>query len=80
MRDCSRRGSIVLDSFFGSGSTIIAAEQTGRRAFGIEIDPQYVDVTVRRWQTLTRKDAVLESTGQTFEDASQERAGEGAEK
>jgi DNA modification methylase len=46
MRDCSRRGSIILDSFCGSGSTIIAAEQTGRRAFGIEIDPQYVDVSI----------------------------------
>jgi DNA modification methylase len=80
MRDCSRRGSIILDSFCGSGSTIIAAEQTGRRTFGIEIDPQYVDVAIRRWQALTGKDAILESTGQTFEEVSQARADEGIER
>jgi DNA modification methylase len=69
MKDCSRRGSIVLDGFAGSGSTILAAEQVGRRAFCIEIDPRYVDVAIRRWQRLTGKDATLESTGQTFEEA-----------
>jgi DNA modification methylase len=69
MKDCSRRGSIVLDGFAGSGSTILAAEQVGRRAFCIEIDPRYVDVAIRRWQRVTGKDATLESTGQTFEEA-----------
>jgi DNA modification methylase len=69
MRDCSRRGSIVLDAFAGSGSTIMAAEQIGRRAYCVEIDPQYADVAIRRWQRVTGKDAVLESTGQTFEEA-----------
>jgi DNA modification methylase len=69
MKDCSRRGSIVLDGFAGSGSTILAAEQVGRRAFCIEIDPRYVDVAIRRWQQVTGKDATLESTGQTFEEA-----------
>jgi DNA modification methylase len=69
MKDCSRRGSIVLDAFAGSGSTIMAAEQVGRRAFCIEIDPCYVDVAIRRWQRFTGKDATLESTGQTFEEA-----------
>jgi DNA modification methylase len=68
MKDCSRRGSIVLDAFAGSGSTIMAAEQVGRRAFCIEIDPRYVDVAVRRWQRITRKDAILEATGQTFDE------------
>jgi DNA modification methylase len=68
MKDCSRRGSIVLDAFAGSGSTIMAAEQVGRRAFCIEIDPRYVDVAVRRWQRVTRKDAILEATGQTFDE------------
>jgi DNA modification methylase len=68
MKDCSRRGSIVLDSYAGSGSTIAAAEQVGRRAFCIEIDPRYVDVAVRRWQRLTGKDAILEATGQTFDE------------
>jgi DNA modification methylase len=69
MRDCSRRGSIILDAFAGAGTTIIAAEQIGRRAFCIEIDPRYVDVAVRRWQQATGKDAILEATGQTFEEA-----------
>jgi DNA modification methylase len=69
MRDCSRRGSIILDAFAGAGTTIIAAEQIGRRAFCIEIDARFVDVAVRRWQQATGKDAILEATGQTFEEA-----------
>jgi DNA modification methylase len=68
MRDCSRRGSIILDAFAGSGTTIMAAEQIGRRAFCIEVDARYVDVAIRRWQRFTRKDVTLESTGQTFEE------------
>jgi DNA modification methylase len=68
MRDCSRRGSIVLDAFAGSGTTIMAAEQIGRRAFCLELDPCYVDVALRRWQRLTGRDAVLELTGQTFDE------------
>ena len=67
MRDCSRRGSIVLDAFAGSGTTIMAAEQIGRRAFCMEIDPHYADVAIRRWQNFTKRDAALESTGQTFD-------------
>ena len=74
MRDCCRRGSIVLDAFAGSGSTIMAAEQIGRRAYCVEIDPQYADVAIRRWQRVTGKDAILESTGQTFEEAHAARA------
>lgn len=68
MKDCSRRGSIVLDAFAGSGTTIIAAEQVGRRAFCIEIDPRYADVTIRRWQKLAGQDAILEPGGKTFEE------------
>jgi DNA modification methylase len=68
MRDCSRRGSIILDAFAGAGTTIMVAEQIGRRAFCIEIDPRYVDVAVRRWQSFTGKDAILEATGRTFEE------------
>jgi len=68
MRDCSRRGEIVLDPFIGSGTTILAAERIGRRAYGLEIDPLYVDVSIRRWQAFTGRDAVLESTGQTFDE------------
>jgi DNA modification methylase len=74
MRDCSPRGSIVLDAFAGSGTSIMAAEQIGRRAFCIEIDPRYVDVAVRRWQRYTGRDATLESTGQTFEEVLTARA------
>ena len=55
MRDCSRRGSIILDVFAGSGTTIIAAEQVGRRAFCMEIDPRYVDVAIKRWQRDTER-------------------------
>ncbi len=61
-------GSIVLDAFAGSGSTILAAELIGRRAFYIEIDPHYANVAVRRWQAFTRRDAVLESSGRTFDE------------
>ena len=68
MKDCSHRGSIVLDTFAGSGTSIIAAEQVGRRAYCVEIDAQYVDIAIRRWQRATRKDAVLASTGQTFDE------------
>ena len=73
MKDCSRRGSVVLDAFSGSGTTIMAAEQIGRRAFCIEIDPIYADVAVRRWQKTTGKDAILEATRQTFEELSKLR-------
>lgn len=68
MRDCTRRGDIVLDPFTGSGTTILAAERVGRRAYGLEIDPIYVDVAVRRWQSFTGRDAVLQATGQTFDE------------
>ena len=51
--DCSARGDVVLDAFLGSGTTLIAAERTGRRCYGLELDPAYVDTIVRRWQALT---------------------------
>lgn len=68
IRDCTRRGEIVLDPFMGSGTTILAAERVGRRGYGLEIDPLYVDVAVRRWQSFTGRDAILEATGQTFDE------------
>ena len=68
MRDCSKRRGIVLDAFSGSGTTIIAAEQTGRRARAVELYPRYVDVAVMRWQTLTGKDAILSGSSMTFDD------------
>src|SRR5580692_4170535 len=58
IRDCSHRNGIILDSFGGAGTTLIAAEKTGRRARLIELDPRYVDVTIKRWQNLTRRTAV----------------------
>jgi DNA modification methylase len=64
--DCSKRNQLILDPFGGSGSTLIAAEKTSRQARLIEIEPQYVDVTIRRWQKVTRKEATLLSTGQGF--------------
>lgn len=68
IRDCSRRGGIVLDAFSGSGTTIMAAEQTGRRGRAIELDPRYVDVAIRRWQKANGGKAVLAGSGATFDD------------
>lgn len=65
--DASERGDIVLDPFLGSGSAIIAAERTGRRGYGIELDPRYVDIAVQRWQRLTGRDAVHADSGMSFE-------------
>jgi DNA modification methylase len=73
IRDCSKRGGIVLDPFLGSGTTVIAAERTGRRGRGIEIDPVYVDVAIKRWHTYTGKAAKLLATGQTFEAVAEAR-------
>jgi len=80
MKDCSRRGSIILDSFAGSGSTILAAEQVGRRAHCIEIDPCYADVAIRRWQRATKKDAILDEGGETFDELVRLRVGESTTK
>jgi DNA modification methylase len=73
IRDCSPRNGIILDPFMGSGTTILAAEKVGRRAFGIEIDPIYVDVAIRRWQDFTGRDAVLE-TGETYDQIVEQRS------
>lgn len=67
MKDCSKRGSLVLDPFCGSGTILIAAEKTGRRARAIELDPAYVDVAIRRWEHYTGKTAHLAPMGETFE-------------
>jgi DNA modification methylase len=74
MRDCSRRGDIVLDPFMGSGTTILAAERVGRRGYGLEIDPLYVDAAIRRWQDFTKRDAILKATGQTFDEVGAARS------
>jgi hypothetical protein len=72
--DLTRRGDTVLDSFGGSGSVIIAAEQTGRHCRAIENDPRYVDRAIRRWQTLTGADAVLSENGEPFKDRGHTRS------
>jgi DNA modification methylase len=64
--DCSRRGKIVLDSFLGSGTTLLAAERTGRICRGIELDPLYIDTAIRRWQNLTGRDAIRSSDNKLF--------------
>jgi DNA modification methylase len=66
--DSSSRNDIVLDGFLGSGTTVIAAQRTGRRCYGIEIDPLFVDAIVRRWQLFTRDSARHEQTNRSFKD------------
>ena len=68
IRNSSRPGNVVLDPFGGSGTTLIAAEKSGRLARLIELDPKYVDVIVRRWQEWTGKQATRESDGALFDD------------
>jgi DNA modification methylase len=79
LRDVTKRGGTVLDTFMGSGSTLIAAEETGRRCFGTELDPLYVDVAIRRWQLNTRRDAVHAATGELFCDRAEHLAAHASE-
>ncbi len=66
--DVSARGDIVLDSFLGSGTTLMAAERTGRICYGMELDPLYVDTAIRRWQTYTGGIAIHAASGKSFDD------------
>jgi DNA modification methylase len=68
MKDCSRRNGLVLDLFGGSGTALLAAEETGRRARVIELDPLYVDLAVRRWQRHTGGEAIHGPSGRTFDE------------
>lgn len=70
--DCTSRRDIVLDPFLGSGTTVVAAERTGRVCYGIELDPRYVDTIIRRWQKLTGQSARHEGSGRTFTELEQE--------
>jgi DNA modification methylase len=76
IRDVTTRGDLVLDPFGGSGTILIAAEKTGRRARSTEIDPHYCNVAIRRWEAFTGKSAVLSATGETFEDVAERRRGD----
>ena len=71
----TRRGDTVYDPFIGSGTSIIAAEQIARRCLGLEVDPLYIDVAIRRWQAFTGKRAVLGGDGRDFGAVEQERRG-----
>ncbi len=72
MRDSTKRGDIVLDPFLGSGTSILAAERCGRRCYGIEMDPLYVDTAIGRWERLTGREA-LHASGRTFSQLMAER-------
>jgi len=75
--DASSRRDIVLDVFAGSGTTIIAAERVGRFAYCMEIDPQYVDVAIRRYQRLTGRSATHAGLQCTFDELEEQRTGGG---
>ncbi len=72
--DCSSRGDLVLDAFLGSGTTLIAAERTGRCCRGLELDPLYVDTIIRRWQAYAGEDARHAVSGQSFAQVAEARS------
>jgi DNA modification methylase len=73
IKDCTARGDLILDPFLGSGTAVIAAERSGRRWYGLELDPLYVDTIIRRWQRQTKLDAIHMETGETFKGRDGER-------
>lgn len=75
--DCSHRGENILDTFGGSGSTLIAAEQTGRTAYLLELDPIYCDTIIKRFEKTTDKEVIHQKSGKTFTELFNERLGEG---
>jgi len=72
----SSPGQAVYEPFMGSGTTLIAAETTGRVCYGIELNPAYVDVALERWQRFSGQRAVLEGAGTSFDDLRSERSGQ----
>jgi DNA modification methylase len=73
IKDCTRRGDIVLDTFCGSGTTILAADRVGRRAHTLELEPRFIDVAIKRWQAASGKDAIHVESGLTFEELARQR-------
>jgi len=76
--DLTNRGDIIIDPFLGSGSTLIATDKTGRVCRGVELDPLYVDVIVRRYEAASDQEAMLVNTGETFKELEARRAAEAA--
>jgi DNA modification methylase len=76
--DASKRSDVILDAFLGSGTTLIAAERTGRICYGLELDPGYVDTAIRRWQTWTGQQARHALSGRLFDDLEAENGGHDA--
>lgn len=74
IRDSTRRGDTVLDTFCGSGTTLLACERVGRRGIGVEIEPRYVDLAIRRWQEFSGRDAIHVKTGRQFNEVAARRA------
>jgi DNA modification methylase len=74
IKDCTARSDIVLDTFCGSGTTILAAERVGRDAYAMEIEPRFVDVAIKRWQAFTRKDAIHAHSGLSFDELASKHA------
>ena len=72
--DCTARGAAVLDQCSGSGTIFLAAEKVGRVAYGLEIEPRYIDVAILRWQQLTKLEAILDGDGRSFEEIKRARA------
>lgn len=77
--DVSARGDIVIDAFLGSGTTIIAAERVGRRCFGLEIDPDFADIIIRRFERHSGEPAIHVATGKTFAEIAAERVAPSSE-
>jgi DNA modification methylase len=71
--DCTKRGDIILDPFIGGGTTILAAERTGRRGFGMEMDGLYIDTTIARWEKMTNQQA-RNTNGLTFAQVRSQRS------
>lgn len=74
IKDCSKRNGIILDPFVGSGTIFIAAGRSGRKAYGLELDPRYVDTAIRRWQEETGEPARHAESGLSFAEIEASRA------
>lgn len=71
--DASHRGDIILDSFLGSGSTLLACEKAKRVCYGVELEPRYIDTAIRRWEELTKKEAILLASGKSYQELLEEK-------